>query len=139
MAAQVLSAVRGTTSKLVPIRRALISVFDKTDVVEFSKELRSYGVELISTGGTAASLREAGLQVRNPSIREVQRSEHTAAFKQVLDVSNLTGAPEILDGRVKSLHPAVHGGILAVRGNDEHCACRRFFAAVEHAWNIVRS
>jgi phosphoribosylaminoimidazolecarboxamide formyltransferase/IMP cyclohydrolase len=83
-----------------PIRRALLSVTDKTGLVEFAQALTSYGVELISTGGTAHALREAGLVVR--------------------DVSDLTGFPEMLDGRVKTLHPLVHGGLLYIRGNAEH-------------------
>ena len=82
------------------IRRALLSVTDKTGLVEFAQGLASFGVELISTGGTARTLREAGLAVR--------------------DISDLTGFPEMLDGRVKTLHPKVHGGILYIRGNPEH-------------------
>ena len=81
----------------LPVRRALLSVFDKTGLVPFAQRLRERGVELISTGGTARALREAGLPV--------------------VDVSDVTGYPEILDGRVKTLHPAVHGGLLA-RLND---------------------
>ncbi len=80
--------------------RALISVSDKTGVVEFAKKLASKGVEILSTGGTAKALREAGLNVT--------------------DVSDITGFPEMLDGRVKTLHPKVHGGLLAVRDNPEH-------------------
>ncbi len=80
--------------------RALISVSDKTGVVEFAKKLASQGVQFLSTGGTARALREAGLEVT--------------------DVSDVTGFPEILDGRVKTLHPKVHGGLLAVRDNPEH-------------------
>ena len=83
-----------------PIRRALLSVTDKTGLVEFAKRLAEFGVELISTGGTAAALRAAGLLVR--------------------DISDLTGFPEMLDGRVKTLHPLVHGGLLYIRGNLEH-------------------
>ncbi|MDR3495152.1 MAG: bifunctional phosphoribosylaminoimidazolecarboxamide formyltransferase/IMP cyclohydrolase [Ancalomicrobiaceae bacterium] len=86
----------------VRIRRALLSVFDKTGLEDFAKQLAKHGVELISTGGTAAALKAAGLAVT--------------------DVSDLTGFPEILDGRVKTLHPKVHGGILAVRGDDTHLA-----------------
>lgn len=84
------------------IRRALISVSDKTGIAEFARELAARGVELVSTGGTAKVLREAGLTVR--------------------DVAELTGFPEMLDGRVKTLHPAVHGGLLGVRDNSEHTA-----------------
>jgi len=73
------------------IRRALLSVTDKTRLVEFAQTLASYGVELVSTGGTARALREAGLAVK--------------------DISELTGFPEMLDGRVKTLHPKVHGGL----------------------------
>ncbi|HEX8687310.1 MAG TPA: bifunctional phosphoribosylaminoimidazolecarboxamide formyltransferase/IMP cyclohydrolase, partial [Pyrinomonadaceae bacterium] len=82
------------------IRRALLSVSDKTGLVDFARALREFGVELLSTGGTAKALREAGLDVR--------------------DVSDLTGFPEMLDGRVKTLHPRIHGGILAVRDNPGH-------------------
>ncbi len=84
------------------ITRALISVSDKTGVVEFSKALADYGVEILSTGGTAKLLRDAGLTVK--------------------DVSEFTGFPEMLDGRVKTLHPKVHGGLLGIRSNPEHQA-----------------
>jgi phosphoribosylaminoimidazolecarboxamide formyltransferase/IMP cyclohydrolase len=87
---------------MAKITRALISVSDKTGVVEFSRELAKYGVEILSTGGTAKLLREAGLTVK--------------------DVSEFTGFPEMLDGRVKTLHPKVHGGLLGMRGNPEHVA-----------------
>ncbi|HXE05111.1 MAG TPA: bifunctional phosphoribosylaminoimidazolecarboxamide formyltransferase/IMP cyclohydrolase [Bryobacteraceae bacterium] len=83
-----------------PIRRALLSVTDKTGLVDFAKALASFGIELVSTGGTARALREAGLTVK--------------------DISDLTGFPEMLDGRVKTLHPRVHGGLLYIRGNAEH-------------------
>jgi phosphoribosylaminoimidazolecarboxamide formyltransferase/IMP cyclohydrolase len=82
------------------IQRALLSVTDKTGLVEFAQALAGYGVELVSTGGTARALREAGLAVK--------------------DISELTGCPEMLDGRVKTLHPKVHGGLLYIRGNPEH-------------------
>ena len=82
------------------IRRALLSVTDKSGLVEFAQTLAGYGVELVSTGGTAAALRAAGLTVK--------------------DISELTGFPEMLDGRVKTLHPKVHGGLLYIRGNPEH-------------------
>ena len=82
------------------IRRALLSVTDKTGLVDFARTLVSFGVELVSTGGTARTLREAGLSVK--------------------DISDLTGFPEMLDGRVKTLHPKVHGGLLYIRGNQEH-------------------
>jgi phosphoribosylaminoimidazolecarboxamide formyltransferase/IMP cyclohydrolase len=84
------------------IRRALLSVWDKTGIVDFARALRERGIELISTGGTATALREAGLPV--------------------VDVSALTSFPEILDGRVKTLHPAVHAGLLARRDRPEHGA-----------------
>jgi len=82
------------------IRRALLSVTDKTALIEFAQVLASFGVKLVSTGGTARALREAGLAVK--------------------DISDLTGFPEMLDGRVKTLHPLVHGGLLYIRGNAEH-------------------
>ena len=96
------------STDLKPIRRALLSVTDKSGLVDFARTLASFGVELISTGGTARALREAGLEVR--------------------DISDLTGFPEMLDGRVKTLHPKVHGGILHIRGNAEHEA-----SVAEHA------
>jgi phosphoribosylaminoimidazolecarboxamide formyltransferase / IMP cyclohydrolase len=88
------------TEGLRHIRQALLSVSDKTGLVEFARALSRLGVELLSTGGTAKALREAGLEVR--------------------DVSDVTGFPEMMDGRVKTLHPRIHGGILAVRDNAEH-------------------
>jgi phosphoribosylaminoimidazolecarboxamide formyltransferase / IMP cyclohydrolase len=84
------------------IRRALLSVSDKTGLVELARALAGHGVELISTGGTRKALADAGLAVR--------------------DISEVTGFPEMLDGRVKTLHPRVHGGILAVRDNPQHVA-----------------
>lgn len=84
------------------IKRALISVSDKTGIIDFARELKHFNVEIISTGGTAKSLREAGIEV--------------------IDVSDLTGFPEMMDGRVKTLHPRVHGGLLALRDNPEHVA-----------------
>jgi phosphoribosylaminoimidazolecarboxamide formyltransferase/IMP cyclohydrolase len=89
------------------IRRALLSVTDKSGLVAFAQALAGFGVELISTGGTAKALREAGLTVK--------------------DISELTGFPEMLDGRVKTLHPRVHGGLLYIRGKAEHEA-----AVAEH-------
>ncbi|MGA7243909.1 MAG: bifunctional phosphoribosylaminoimidazolecarboxamide formyltransferase/IMP cyclohydrolase, partial [Terracidiphilus sp.] len=89
-----------STSTTKTIRRALLSVTDKTGLVELAKTLAGFGVELISTGGTARALRDAGLAVK--------------------DISDLTGFPEMLDGRVKTLHPLVHGGLLYIRGNAEH-------------------
>jgi phosphoribosylaminoimidazolecarboxamide formyltransferase/IMP cyclohydrolase len=87
---------------MAKITRALISVSDKTGVLEFSRELARYNVEILSTGGTAKMLRDAGLTVK--------------------DVSEFTGFPEMLDGRVKTLHPKVHGGLLGMRSNPEHVA-----------------
>lgn len=84
------------------IMRALISVTDKSGVVEFAKGLSEMGVSLISTGGTAKALRDGGLEVT--------------------DVADITGFPEMLDGRVKTLHPRVHGGILARRDDESHRA-----------------
>jgi phosphoribosylaminoimidazolecarboxamide formyltransferase/IMP cyclohydrolase len=89
-------------SDLKKIKRALISVSDKTGIVEFAETLAKYGVEIISTGGTAKSLREAGMMVR--------------------EVSEVTGFPEMMDGRVKTLHPKIHGAFLALRDNTEHVA-----------------
>jgi phosphoribosylaminoimidazolecarboxamide formyltransferase/IMP cyclohydrolase len=89
-------------TSLKPIRRALLSVTDKSGLVEFAHALARHGVELVSTGGTAKALRDAGLNVR--------------------DISDLTGFPEMLDGRVKTLHPNVHGGILHIRANPAHVA-----------------
>ncbi|MDP8913170.1 MAG: bifunctional phosphoribosylaminoimidazolecarboxamide formyltransferase/IMP cyclohydrolase, partial [Pseudomonadota bacterium] len=86
----------------VKISRALLSVSDKTGLVELGQALARHGIELVSTGGTSKALREAGLEVR--------------------DISDLTGFPEMMDGRVKTLHPKVHGGLLAVRDNPEHIA-----------------
>jgi phosphoribosylaminoimidazolecarboxamide formyltransferase / IMP cyclohydrolase len=86
----------------VPIGRALLSVSDKTGLADLGGRLAKAGVELISTGGTARALREAGLQVR--------------------DVSDVTGFPEMMDGRVKTLHPLIHGGLLAVRDNTDHAS-----------------
>ena len=80
--------------------RALISVSDKTGIVEFSKELESLGIEIISTGGTYKKLKEEGVKA--------------------IEISELTGFPECLDGRVKTLHPKVHAGILAMRANEDH-------------------
>ena len=87
---------------LSPIRRALLSVSDKTGLIDLAKALSDRGVELLSTGGSAKTLRDAGLNVR--------------------DVADVTGFPEMMDGRVKTLHPKVHGGLLALRDNDEHVA-----------------
>ncbi|WP_417272892.1 bifunctional phosphoribosylaminoimidazolecarboxamide formyltransferase/IMP cyclohydrolase [Celeribacter halophilus] len=87
---------------LYPVKRALLSVSDKTGLAQLGKALAAKGVELLSTGGSAKALRDAGLEVK--------------------DVSEVTGFPEMMDGRVKTLHPRVHGGLLALRDNAEHVA-----------------
>ncbi len=87
------------SADLLPVRRALLSVSDKTGLVELARALSARGVELLSTGGTARAIRDAGLPVK--------------------DVSEVTGFPEIMDGRVKTLHPKVHGGLLGRRGTDD--------------------
>ena len=87
-------------TNLVPIGRALISVSDKTGLIELARALGAMGVDLISTGGTSTMLRAAGLKVR--------------------DVAEVTGFPEMMDGRVKTLHPNIHGALLALRDDDEH-------------------
>jgi len=89
-----------STEGLLPIKRALISVSDKTGIVELAKALSEHGTEILSTGGTAKKLQEAGVKVT--------------------EVSDYTGSPEIMEGRVKTLHPMIHGGLLAVRESDEH-------------------
>ncbi len=89
-------------TELRKVTRALLSVSDKTGLAEFARALAGHGAELVSTGGTAKALKDAGLKV--------------------LDVSDLTGFPEMMDGRVKTLHPKVHGGLLAIRGNKDHAA-----------------
>ncbi|AGH49239.1 MULTISPECIES: bifunctional phosphoribosylaminoimidazolecarboxamide formyltransferase/IMP cyclohydrolase [Sphingomonadales] len=96
----------------VKITRALLSVSDKTGLADLGRALARHGVELVSTGGTAKALREAGLEVR--------------------DISDLTGFPEMMDGRVKTLHPKVHGGLLAVRDDAAHMA-----AAADHAIGMI--
>ena len=93
---------------LVPVRRALLSVSDKTGLVDFARTLAAAGVELVSTGGTARTIAAAGIAVR--------------------DVSDLTGFPEIMDGRVKTLHPAVHGALLGVRDDPDHAEAMRAHA-----------
>ncbi len=95
------------TTDLQPVRRALVSVSDKSGLGELAKALSSHGIEILSTGGTAAALKAFGLTVT--------------------DVADHTGFPEMMDGRLKTLHPKVHGGLLAIRGNAEHEA-----AAEEH-------
>lgn len=96
----------------VTIRRALLSVSDKSGLADLGKALSARGVELVSTGGTAKALRDAGLAVK--------------------DISEITGFPEMMDGRVKTLHPMVHGGLLAVRDNPEHAA-----AMAEHGIGAI--
>jgi len=98
--------------KLNEIKRVIISVTDKKGVVEFAKGLSKFGVEILSTGGTAAQLRKGGLKVK--------------------DVSDHTGFPEMMEGRLKTLHPKVHGGLLAKRDNPEHMA-----AAKEHGIGMI--
>ena len=93
------------TDHLRRISRALLSVSDKAGLVDFARALAERGIELISTGGTRKALADAGLPV--------------------LDVADLTGFPEMMDGRVKTLHPKVHGGLLAIRDNDDHAAAMR--------------
>src|ERR1700722_11822024 len=82
------------------VTRALLFVSDKTGLVDFARQLHEHGIELVSTGGTSKAIADAGLPVR--------------------DVADLTGVPEMMDGRVKTLHPKVHGGLLAIRENPEH-------------------
>jgi phosphoribosylaminoimidazolecarboxamide formyltransferase/IMP cyclohydrolase len=101
----IITAVDGAEAASVKIKRALLSVSDKSGLVDLAKCLAGHGVELLSTGGTAKAMREAGLTVK--------------------DVSEYTGSQEILDGRVKTLHPKIHGGILAVRGNAKHDSERK--------------
>src|SRR6185437_13291060 len=88
------------TGPMAKIARALLSVSDKTGLVDFARALAAHGVEIVSTGGTATALRDAGLRV--------------------VDVAEITGVPEMMDGRVKTLHPRIHGGLLAVRGKESH-------------------
>ncbi|MFT6451474.1 MAG: phosphoribosylaminoimidazolecarboxamide formyltransferase/IMP cyclohydrolase [Halocynthiibacter sp.] len=90
---------------LYPVRRALLSVSDKTGLIDLGKALAARGVELLSTGGSAKALRDAGLTV--------------------IDVADVTGFPEMMDGRVKTLHPGVHGGLLALRDNEAHLAAMK--------------
>jgi len=87
-------------TELRRIARALLSVSDKSGLIEFARALGRHGIELVSTGGTAKAIADAGLKVR--------------------DVSDLTGFPEMMDGRVKTLHPKVHGGLLAIRDDAAH-------------------
>jgi phosphoribosylaminoimidazolecarboxamide formyltransferase/IMP cyclohydrolase len=100
-----------TASTTVAVRRALLSVSDKTGLIDLARALAARGVELLSTGGTAKAIREAGLPVR--------------------DVSDLTGFPEIMDGRVKTLHPKVHGGLLGRRGQDDAVMAEHGIAPID--------
>src|SRR5579871_3299496 len=93
------------TNQTRRVSRALLSVSDKTGLIEFARSLAARGIELVSTGGTAKAIAAAGLKVK--------------------DVSELTGFPEMMDGRVKTLHPKVHGGLLAIRDNAEHAGAMR--------------
>jgi len=88
--------------RMFAVRRALLSVTDKTGLAEFGRGLRELGVQLLSTGGTAKALRDAGIEIT--------------------EVSDYTGFPEMLDGRVKTLHPKIHGGILGIRDNQAHAS-----------------
>ena len=90
---------KSNMNKPTPIRRALLSVADKTGIVEFAQQLQTFDIEILSTGGTATLLRQHNIPVT--------------------DVSDYTGFPEIMDGRVKTLHPKIHGGLLGRRGLDE--------------------
>lgn len=100
------------TNDLLPVRRALLSVSDKTNLIELANALTQFNVEIISTGGTARTLRDASIHVR--------------------DVSEVTGFPEMMDGRVKTLHPRIHGGLLALRDNPAHTE-----AADKHGINMI--
>ena len=93
------------TDQLRRVTRALLSVSDKSGLIEFARALALHGVELVSTGGTAKAISEAGLRVK--------------------DVSELTGFPEMMDGRVKTLHPKVHGGLLAIRDKADHASAMK--------------
>src|SRR6476646_1487420 len=98
-------------SNRLPVRRALLSVSDKTGVVELARQLAALNVELLSTGGTAKTLREAGIPVR--------------------DVSEVTGFPEIMDGRVKTLHQKIHGGLLGRAGTDDAVMAEHGIAPID--------
>ena len=87
-------------SDIVPVKRALLSVFDKTGLADLGAALQKNGVEILATGGTARALRESGIKI--------------------IDVSDYTGFPEMMGGRLKTLHPKVHGGFLALRNDQEH-------------------
>src|SRR4249919_704278 len=95
----------------LPVRRALLSVSDKTGIIELARQLAALKIELLSTGGTAKTLREAGIAVR--------------------DVSDVTGFPEIMDGRVKTLHPKIHGGLLGRSGTDDAVMAEHGIAPID--------
>ena len=99
------------TTNLIPVRRALLSVSDKTGLIELARSLAARNIELLSTGGTAKAIREAGLLVK--------------------DVSQVTGFPEIMDGRVKTLHPKIHGGLLGRRGIDAAVMAEQGIEAID--------
>lgn len=99
------------TSDFLPVRRALLSVSNKTGVIELARALVACNVELLSTGGTANMIREAGLPVQ--------------------DVADVTGFPEMMDGRVKTLHPVVHGGLLGRTGIDDAVMAAHGIAAID--------
>ena len=103
--------------QLRPIRRALLSVSDKTGLVDFAKGLARHGVALISTGGTRKALRDAGLKVA--------------------DVSEVTGFPEMMDGRVKTLHPKIHGGLLALRDKEHADAMKAHGIEASICWSAI--
>src|SRR5690606_10431726 len=96
----------------IPVRRALVSVYDKSGLEDLARGLAAAGVELISTGSTAARIRDAGVAVN--------------------EVSEVTGFPEVMDGRVKTLHPAIHAGILADRDSESHLA-----ALAQHDFSAI--
>jgi len=107
-----------TSPALAPLNRALLSVSDKTGLVELATALAARGVELLSTGGSAKTLRDAGLDVK--------------------DVAEITGFPEMMDGRVKTLHPMVHGGLLALRNNETHVDAMQPMASAQLiSWSSI--
>ncbi|CAN0066734.1 unnamed protein product [Ascophyllum nodosum] len=128
--AHILQAVEGAAVDKVKVTRALLSVSDKASLVELATALVSHGVELLSTGGTAKASKhqeEAAMTTDNiprPPPHPKQKRKRTTAMRvaglEVTDVSEYTGFPEMMDGRVKTLHPSVHGGIMHVRGNPDH-------------------
>jgi phosphoribosylaminoimidazolecarboxamide formyltransferase/IMP cyclohydrolase len=106
---------------LTPVRRALLSVSDKTGIVEFARELKERGIELLSTGGTAKLLTRHGVPVK--------------------EVAEHTGFPEIMGGRVKTLHPKIHGGLLGRRGIDEQVMQEHDIEPIDSAglWTVARA